>query len=345
MPDKWEFPWLATWDTGFHAVAAALVDPQIGADQLRFLFSDRWQQPDGLLPCAEWIMTKDCPPVFAWAAWRVHEAGAGADFLREVYPGLQRHYDHWWAAKAVEPAGLFTWGFEDEGFSRYFRPGMDNIPWAVGRAQADASGFMALSARYLAKIAEALGDAAGAARYAADLERITAAVNANLWDERAGFYFDVDEDGSGFIPTISYSGLTPLIAGIVPVDRLPRVLAVLGDPTQLLSPYGVRSVSARSVLYQPGYAKENGVNSNWRGPVWIPINYLVVDALAEVDPELAARIREAVVTAVEADWQATGRFHEYFDATTGEGIGADAQAGWTALVANLVAEGWPATEE
>jgi glycogen debranching enzyme len=120
---------------------------------------------------------------------------------------------------------------------------------------------------------------------------------------------------------------------------------VLGDPTQLLSPYGVRSVSARSVLYQPGYAKEYGVNSNWRGPVWVPINYLLVEALAEVDPELAARIREAVVTAVEADWQATGRFHEYFDAKTGAGLGADAQAGWTALVANLVAEGWPATEE
>ena len=47
-------------------------------------------------------------------------------------------------------------------------------------------------------------------------------------------------------------------------------------------------------------------------------------------------------TAVEIDWQATGRFHEYFDAETGEGLGADAQAGWTALVANLVAEGWPA---
>jgi hypothetical protein len=345
MPDKWEFPWLATWDTGFQAVTAALIDPQLGADQLRFLFSDRWQQPSGLLPCAEWIMAKDCPPVFAWAAWRVHEAGAGVDFLREVYPGLQRHYDHWWATKAVEPAGLFTWGFEEEGFSKYFRPGMDNLPWAVGRAQADATGFMALSARHLEQIAGALGDTAAAERYAADLARIAAATNARLWDEKAGFYFDLDESGEAFIPTKSYSGLMPLVAGIVPADRIERVLDALRDPAQLLSPHGVRSVSAKSVIYQPGYAKENGVNSNWRGPVWIPINYLVVEALTTVDPELAATIREAVVTAVEADWQASGRFHEYFDAETGEGLGADAQAGWTALVANLVAEGWPAAGE
>ena len=45
---------------------------------------------------------------------------------------------------------------------------------------------------------------------------------------------------------------------------------------------------------------------------------------------------------MEAVWQATGRFHEYFYAETGEGIGGDALAGWTALVANLIVEGWPA---
>jgi hypothetical protein len=330
MPDKWEFPWLATWDTGFQAVTASLIAPEFGADQLRFILGDRWQQPNGHLPCAEWVMGVECPPVFAWSAWRVHEAGAGADFLREVYPGLQRLYDYWWETNAIEPVGLFTGGFL----------GMDNLPRGAGQAQADASGWMAFFARYLGKIAEALGDTAAATRYAADVERIAAAVNATLWDEGAGFYFDLDADG--FLPTRSYSGLIPLIAGIVPADRLERVLAAVRDPQQLLSPYGVRSVSAKSVIHQPGYAKEGGVNSNWRGPVWVPINYLLVEALTPLDATLAATVRKRVVGTVEADWLATGRFHEYFDAETGEGIGADAQAGWTALVANLVAEGWPA---
>lgn len=49
-----------------------------------------------------------------------------------------------------------------------------------------------------------------------------------------------------------------------------------------------------------------------------------------------------LVENVETDWERTGRFHEYFDADTGEGLGADAQAGWTALVANLIAERWRA---
>lgn len=333
MPDKWEFPWLATWDTAFQAVAASLVDPQLGADQLRFLFSDRWQQPNGQLPCAEWVMATECPPVFAWAALRVAGAGAGTDFLREVYPGLQRLYGYWWAANSVAPDGLFTGGFL----------GMDNLPrGGEDRAQADASGWMAFFARDLGAIATELGDTAAAERYAADIDRIAAAVNANLWDDEAGFYFDIDEDGDGFIPTKSYSGLIPLIAGIVPPDREARILDALRDPAQFLSPAGLRSTSASSVIYEPGYARAPGVNSNWRGPVWVPLNYLLIDALEGIDQDLAATVRERVVATVEADWEATGRFHEYYDGDTGEGLGADAQTGWTALVANLIAEGWPA---
>ncbi len=336
MPDPWEFPWLASWDTGFQAVAASLIDPQLGADQLRFLLSDRWQQPDGHVPCAEWVMAVECPPVFAWSAWRVADRfgspAAGDTFLREVYPGLQRQYDYWWKTNAVSPDGLFTGGFL----------GMDNLPRAKGMAQADASAWMAFFARYMARIAERLGDTDGVARYAGDVDRIAAAVNAHLWDETKGFYFDVDADGRSFIPTKSYSGLIPFIAGIVPADRLPRILASLEDPAEFRSPFGIRSATAKSVLYEPGYASQRGVNSNWLGPVWMPINYLLVQALEDADPTFAGALRDSLVKTVEDDWTATGRFHEYFDAETGEGIGADAQTGWTALVANLIAEGWPA---
>ena len=331
MPDKWEFPWLATWDTGFQAVAASLVDPQLGADQLRFLFSDRWQQPDGHLPCAEWVMATECPPIFGWAARRVAAAGAGDEFLREVYPGLQRLYDYWWATNA--DYDLFSGGFM----------GMDNLPrGGDGRAQADASAWMAFFARDLEAIATELGDTVSADRYGFDIERISSVVNAYLWDEEAGFYFDIDADGDGFIPTKSYSGLIPLIAGIVPPEREARVLKALRDPAQLWSEHGIRSTSAFSVIYEPGYARQGGVNSNWRGPIWIPINYLLVDALEELDPDLARDIRVRVVATVEADWTATGHFHEYFDGDTGVGLGADQQTGWTALVANLIADGWPA---
>jgi hypothetical protein len=331
MPDKWEFPWLATWDTGFQSVAASLIDPQLGAEQLRFLFSSKWQQPDGHLPCAEWVMGTECPPVFAWAALRVADAGAGNAFLAEVYPGLQKLYDYWWSALAVDPKGLFTCGF----------CGMDNLPRGQGMAQADATAWMARFAGDLATIADRLGTG-DVDRYRADRTTIAEALNANLWSESAGFYFDMDTDGK-LIPTRSYSGLIPLIAGVVPDDRLPPILDALADPQRFLSPYGVRSVSADSVLYEPGYASNAHTNSNWRGPIWMPINYLIVEALRPIDPVLATTISDRVVATVAADWRATGHFHEYFDAEDGTGLGADAQTGWTALVANLIAERWPAS--
>ncbi len=331
MPDKWEFPWLATWDSAFHAVTAALVDPELGADQLRFILSPDWQQPDGHIPCAEFVMDQECPPVFSWATWRVHLAGAADGFLASVYPGLVANHAYWQDQLQVAP-GLYTGGFL----------GMDNLPRAPGQPQADASAWMAFSAGYLARIADDLDETDAADEYRAEVLEIAAAVNAELWDEDAGFYYDRNEDGANPIRTKSYSGLVPLIAGIVPDDRLPRMLDVLQDERQFLSPHGIRSTSADSVLYRPGYADQRGANSSWRGPIWLPINYLLVASLEQHDPDFADDLRGRLVELVETDWEETGRFHEYFDASSGEGLGADAQAGWTALVANLIAEGWPA---
>ena len=329
MPDKWEYPWPASWDTAFQAVAASLADPVVAQDQLRFMLSDRWQQPDGHIPCAEWVMDVECPPVFAWAAARVYEVSHDRAFLEEVYPGLQANYQYWWDHNQVGDA-LFSGGFL----------GMDNLVRAgTPQPQADATGWMAFFARDMAGIASELGDSATSERYWMERGRIQEALNASLWDEETGFYYDLAITG-GFIAHKSYSGLVPLIAGVVPEERLPRLLDALRSSGEFLSPGGVRSLSAESVLYKPATAGK-GVNSNWLGPVWMPMNYLIIQALYDVDEALAADVRARVVGNIESDWQATSRFHEFFDGDTGEGLGADFQTGWTALVANLIQEGWP----
>ncbi len=340
MPDKWEYPWVASWDTAFHAVAASLVDPDLAATQLRFLLSERWQQPDGHVPCAEWVMDVECPPLFAWSALHVADAfdraGRTTDgdaFLAELYPRLALQYGYWQDNLSVG-GDLYAGGFL----------GMDNLPRGKGEdgkpaAQADGSAWMAAFARDLATIATRLDKPDDAARFTADRDRVAAAVNARLWSEDEGFYFDAD--GDGLLSTVSYTGLVPLIAGIVPPERMPRVLDVIRDPNKLLSPAGLRSMSATEFNYVKGYAGR-GTNSNWRGPIWMPYTYLAIEALQPVDPALAADIRERAIKTVEDNWTATGRFYEYFDGETGQGLGADEQTGWTAVVANLIAEGYPA---
>jgi glycogen debranching enzyme len=219
--------------------------------------------------------------------------------------------------------------------------GMDNLPRSdTPGAQADASGWMAFFARDMARIASELRDPAGSERYWVDRGTIQEAINKYLWDDATGFYYDLNPDGS-FVADKSYSGLVPFIAGVVPPERVPRVLAALHDPKQFLSVAGIRSLSADSGLYEPETAGK-GVNANWRGPVWLPINYLLVEALGDIDPSLAEDVRDRVVNSVESDWRATGRIHEFFDGDTGKGLGADENAGWTALTANLIRDAWPA---
>lgn len=173
------------------------------------------------------------------------------------------------------------------------------------------------------------------------------------------------------------------------VDRLKRVLRYLLDESEFLSPYGIRSLSrvhqdhpyvfhadgeAFRVDYVPGESTTGlfGGNSNWRGPIWFPVNYLIIEAmeryhhfygdrlqvecpvgsgrllnLKEVAGELAARLSRIFLAdadgrrpchggnarfADDPHWRDLVLFHEYFHGETGRGVGASHQTGWTALV-------------
>ena len=183
------------------------------------------------------------------------------------------------------------------------------------------------------------------------------------------------------------------LLAIVDGEQLRRVLAVMLDEREFLSPYGIRAISQvhrdspyvlrvngaeYRVAYEPAESTNGlfGGNSNWRGPIWFPINFLLVEALQkfhhyfgddfrvecptgsgrmmtlwEVAQEISRRLsriflddangRRPVFGAVElfqADplWHDLIPFHEYFHGDTGAGVGASHQTGWTALVAKLL---------
>jgi hypothetical protein len=178
-------------------------------------------------------------------------------------------------------------------------------------------------------------------------------------------------------------------------ERLERVLKYVFDEAEFLSPHGIRSVSRTyldhpftvavegetyRVDYEPGESRTwlFGGNSNWRGPVWLPINYIFIEALQryhlfygdsftmefptgsgrrmnleKIARELAGRIvslfmpdgngqRPALaanpVFANDTHWRDLIWFHEYFHGETGAGLGANHQTGWTSLVARLIEE-------
>jgi glycogen debranching enzyme len=176
-------------------------------------------------------------------------------------------------------------------------------------------------------------------------------------------------------------------------ERLERVLRYVLDENELLSPYGIRSLSRRyadqpyvlrfegqeyEVRYTPAESATHvfGGNSNWRGPVWFPLNYLLIEALEryhhfygddlrvefptgsgvmfnlqQVACELGARLSRLFLRdehgarpcfgadrryADDPHWRELLLFHEYFDGDVGRGVGASHQTGWTALVARTI---------
>ncbi len=176
-------------------------------------------------------------------------------------------------------------------------------------------------------------------------------------------------------------------------ERLERMLRFLLDENEFLSPHGIRSVSKfhqdnpfilrtdgveHRVTYVPGESDTGmfGGNSNWRGPVWFPLNYLIIEALEryhhffgddfkvelptgsgrmatlkEAADEISHRLATLFLPddhgrrpcngedrrwAEDPHWRNLVRFHEYFHGDTGRGMGADHQTGWTALVLRCI---------
>ena len=183
------------------------------------------------------------------------------------------------------------------------------------------------------------------------------------------------------------------LLAVVDPGKLGRVLAHLLDEEQFLSPYGIRALSAvhrkkpymldlegqsYAVAYEPAESSSGlfGGNSNWRGPIWFPVNYLLIEALqkfhhymgdsfqvefptgsgkkmnlSQVAAELSRRLSSIFLRDESGRRPVFGReeklqrdpefrdyvpFHEYFNGDDGSGVGASHQTGWTGLVAKLL---------
>ncbi|MGH7790324.1 MAG: MGH1-like glycoside hydrolase domain-containing protein, partial [Candidatus Binatia bacterium] len=117
MPDKWEYPWYAAWDLGFHCIPLALLDGSFAKEQLVLLGREWYEHPNGQIPAYEWAFGDVNPPVYAWAAWRVYkidqkQRGVGdRDFLERVFHKLMLNFTWWVNRKDTEGNNVFEGGF------------------------------------------------------------------------------------------------------------------------------------------------------------------------------------------------------------------------------------------
>lgn len=453
MPDKWEYPWFASWDCSFHAVALSLIDLPYAKHHMWLFLKQEYQHPNGQIPAYEWGFSEANPPVQAWAVWMIYQKEkeekktGDIDWLQLCFLKLMDNFS-WWVNK-IDRFGnnVFEGGFL----------GLDNIsiidrskplPGGGFFEESDGTGWMGFYALLMMKIALELSQRQPMFERLAIvyLEHFIGIANAmqgtkarpiDLWDDQDGFFYDALSypDGKhlqlkvrsfvGLIPFFSLdffdeddlskhihfykhfqlyishfhklvgrcitkftiNGKERYLFSLMTIDQMKRVLQKAWDPGEFLSPFGLRSLSKyhekhpfvfhdSTVNYEPGESLEKikGGNSNWRGPIWFPTNYLFLRSLKRLADgvgsdfkiqaqgkeftlkEMIIDMRKRMVDLFRKDasgerpifkdtqgfqdphWNDLIQFFEHYHGDTGRGLGASHQTGWSALVANIIHE-------
>jgi len=239
MPDKWEYPWYATWDLAFQMLPFAELDRYFAKDQLVLLLREWYMHPNGQLPAYEWDFKDVNPPVLAWAAWRVYKITGPRGkrdlyFLARVFNKLLLNFTWWVNREDLDGKNLFTGGFlglDNIGIFDRSRP----LPTGGHLEQADATAWMAFYCATMLSIALELAKwdppyEDMASKFFEHFITIADSINnfrgTGLWDDQDGFYYDHLHHDGEFIPLRirSLVGLIPLIAVEVIEDPVVKKL-------------------------------------------------------------------------------------------------------------------------
>ncbi len=326
MPSKVQYVGIWNWDACFHALALRHVDPVLARNQLRTMLT--CQLPDGMIPDAVYDeavvadiehplraeVTK--PPIMAWATLKLDETDPDPAFLQEVYVPLVR-WNAWWFSMNDDDA---------DGLVQYNHPyssGLDDSPlWDYGMPveSPDLNTYLCVQMGSLAMMAEALGMQAEGAMWRRRAAAIVRRMIEDFWDEKAGLFRAVHDEQP--IPVVTPFNLYPLWTGQLPDHIRERLIAHLTDPDEFGGEHAIPSVARNDRHFDPKIM--------WRGPVWVNINYIFVEALRQIgELALADALREQTLQLIMGQ----PGIYEYYHAETGEPPPTAAEAfGWTAAV-------------
>jgi hypothetical protein len=331
-----EYPWYAAWDLAFHTIALSLVDFDFAKEQLLLMLRSLYSHPNGQMPAYEWNFSDVNPPVHAWATL----------FLDKMEKNLGR---------------------EDVKFlERSFQGLMLNFNWWVNRKAPQgrnvfAGGFLGLD--NIGVFDRSAPLPTGGSLEQADGTAWMAFYCQNMLDMAV-----ILADHDPAYQEVAFKFLENFIWIAYAMDKVgehhPFVFHVAGQEYR--------------VEYLPGDSNSGmfGGNSNWRGPIWMPVNALIVWGLLnpygfygddfkvecltssgnrmtlfEIAKEISRRLESIFLRDAsgrrpvyggaakfqdEPHWRDPILFYEYFHGDNGAGIGASHQTGWTGLVARLI---------
>jgi hypothetical protein len=302
------------WDSAFIAQIWKWWSPAVAHDILNSVIrhrdGDRLQHFVSEFARSEFTQ----PPLIAWSLQRLAEATGDAQqrsWIVEAYEPL-RAYHAWLQQHRRLQNGLYAW-------AHAYESGVENAPRFGDReerrlrdtrriAAPDLSTYMVLQCEALAAMARELGKRDDAGAFLSEANTIRAAVNAFLWDESEGYYFDRSTIHGHFIRARTIASILPLWAGIPDERRASALIEHILDPGGFNTLIPLPSVA----IDDPAFERDM-----WRGPVWINTAFAVIEGMRRYGfHEQAADFAYRLCDGVFRTYGRTGRFYEFYDPTS-----------------------------
>ena len=325
-------------------------------------FISRETMPDGISRWNPVHPISFAPPLLAWAEWGLYQECKDIERLKRVYPAVLRQHKFNSTAYRRDDGLFFTdmvgSGMDDmprwdkkeeltsEGGIRFDDTITQEPPelaavtlnwlnsypphalsWNRQLGWCDTSCQMAFSALTLSRIAAELNDFANAETLKKQHREIADAVNELCWDEGKRFYFD--RNGDHLLSRRHIGAFWALIAEVATPEQAACLVDALKDPELFCCPGGVPGIAVND----PEFMCDDAY---WRGPVWAPVNYMVLcGLLCYGEKELAGEIAGKLYKTAEAVWKETGTVWENYSPLAPAARGKVSQrdfCGWSALI-------------
>ena len=315
IPCRWTTPdrvphrqmWL--WDSVFHALAIVTYNHELAKDCIRSVLSQ--QREDGFIsvmmnPYSRADETQ--PQVLAWGTWEIYKKTGDKAFLKECAEKLEKYLI--WDKKNRDKNGngLLEWNVDPEYTEcKSGESGQDNSARFEFDERMDAmdfSAFQAQDSEYLSKIYAELGNEQKNREWKEYSDYIKAQMNALLWDEEDGTYYDRLESGK-FTKVLTPASFFPLMAGVPTPEQAEKMVKTLTNPDLLWTELPLATVAKTHHMYG---------TDMWRGGVWLNLNYFIVKGLYKYGyDEIAEELKTKTLEAVNKWYKKTGVIYEFFD--------------------------------
>ena len=297
------------WDSSFIAQVWKPWDSKAAEDVLLAVLDNA--APDGRLkhfvsPYDKSDLTQ--PPVIAWSTWSLYDWSGDMDFLAHAYPVL-KNYNQWLYQNRRLPCGLFFW-------KHSYESGIDNSPRFVTTdekpvldvqklAAIDLNSYVFQQNVLLAKMAETLGKNSEAGEFKKNADDLEALINAQLWDEQTGLYYDRNMETNQLVKIKTIASLIPLFCGAPDAAKAKRLREHAMNPAEFNTYFPLPSVARNDKTFE---------KDCWRGPVWINTAYMAVMGLKNYGYEDdAADLAWKLADGVYKNYAVTGQLVEFYD--------------------------------